>query len=331
MATKAIALMSGGLDSTIAVHMLHDMGIELIGAHFTGPFCQCNRGKGGCISYAKKTADELGIEFMTIPLGSKYIDMVKDPKHGYGSGVNPCMDCRIMMLGQAKKLMEEKGASFVMTGEVLGQRPMSQLKEKLEIIERESGLEGLILRPLCGQHMPETIPEKEGLVDRKKMLSIKGRRRREQMDLAEMMAVGDYPCPAGGCILTDKNFASRARDMMAHDGFELEDIGILKIGRHFRLRSAAKVVVGRDEEENNKLQVMAREDDIFLFPKTTMGPSAVLRTESPTEEDISIAAGIVASYCDGEGVIAIACGADADAEILEPEKVDRATWSELAV
>jgi len=160
---KAIALMSGGLDSNLAVRLLHDMGIEIIGVHFTGPFCMCNRGAGGCIHYARQMADEIGIEFSTRPLGDEYLEIVVQPKHGRGSGMNPCLDCRILMFQRAKSMMAEEGASFILTGEVLGQRPMSQLRDNLRLIERETELEGLILRPLSAQHLPPTIPEREAI------------------------------------------------------------------------------------------------------------------------------------------------------------------------
>lgn len=329
MNKKAIALMSGGLDSTIAVRLVHDMGIDILGVHFTCPFCMCNRGVGGCISYARKQADALGIPFSTIPLGQEYIDIVVNPKHGYGSGVNPCIDCRILMLGKARELMEKEGASFVITGEVLGQRPMSQLREKLLIIERESGLEGRIVRPLCGQHMPETIPEKEGLIHRDKLLAISGRGRREQMSLAKMLEVGDYPCPAGGCLLTDKNFARRVRDAIAHGGLHIEDIALLKVGRHFRLSTDAKLVVGRNKEENERIEKLAHDGDTVMVPDNVKGPSAVLIKKNPTQEEINIAAGITASYCDGQGDVTITCRTGENIITLRSLRRDRDQFEKL--
>lgn len=331
MAGSAVALMSGGLDSSLAVRLLHDMGVRIIGVHFTGPFCMCNRGKGGCISYAKQQADALGLRFLSLPLGGEYFDIVRKPKHGYGSGVNPCVDCRILMFRRAKALMDEEGASFIVTGEVLGQRPMSQLKKKLALIERESGLSGLILRPLCAQHMPVTIPEREGLVDRARLLSMKGRGRREQMDLAEKLAVGDYPCPAGGCLLTDKHFAARVRDMLAREGLELRDIGLLKIGRHFRLPGGSKLVIGRDEEENRRIETMARDNHTRLSPEEVVGPSAALREAPGSNGDLAIAAGIVASFCDGSGPVAVACEVNGRTEKLRCERKERSAYDEFRV
>jgi len=277
--------------------MIHDMGIEIIGVHFTGPFCMCNRGSGGCIHYAQKIADELGIQFSTVGLGADYMDIVVEPKHGYGSGMNPCLDCRILMFRRAKQMMEEEGASFILTGEVLGQRPMSQLSDKLKIIEREAGLEGLILRPLCAGHMPPTIPEQNGLVERDALLSIQGRGRRPQMDLAEKLEIGDYPCPAGGCLLTDKHFASRLREHIdTKEGLEMADIPLLKVGRHFRLDSGVKLVLARDEAECKRVEQLVKETDQLLVPVGVMGPSGLLRGDA-APDDVSTAAAIVAAYC----------------------------------
>lgn len=317
---KAIALMSGGLDSNLAVRVLHDMGIEIIGVHFTGPFCMCNRGAGGCIHYAKKIADEIGIRFSTVGLGKAYLDIVSSPKHGRGSGMNPCVDCRVLMFRGAKKMMIEEGASFIVTGEVLGQRPMSQLRHKLQLIEREAELEGLILRPLSAHHFPETLPEREGWVDRAKLLDIQGRGRRPQMDLAEKLQLGDYPCPAGGCLLTDKHFASRLRDHLAHGELRMTDIPLLKIGRHFRLPGDAKLVVGRNEDENNRIESLAVQGDLVLTPETVMGPAAVLREHNENSDALSCAASIVAGYCDGTGDVVVLSrteGGSKDAQSLD--------------
>jgi len=321
--------MSGGLDSSLAVRMIHDMGIEILGVHFTGPFCQCNRGKGGCISYAMQQAESLGIEFRTLPLGRDYIDIVIDPRHGYGSGVNPCMDCRILMFRRARELMVETAASFVVTGEVLGQRPMSQLKHKLAIIEKESDLQGLIVRPLCGRHMPETLPEKEGIIDREKMLAISGRSRREQIDLAATLDVGDYPCPAGGCLLTDKPFARRIRDAIAHEELRLESIALLKTGRHFRLPGGSKLVVGRDQQENEKIERLAGEGDTILMPDTVTGPSALLRGDNLSAEDIDLAASVVASYCNGQGATTILLAGTEKA--ITVERRDRSSFESIRI
>lgn len=304
---KAIALMSGGLDSNLAVRIVHDLGVEIIGVHFTGPFCMCNRGAGGCVHFAKKISEELGLRFMTSGLGPEYIEIVVHPKHGRGSGMNPCVDCRILMLSKAKELMVKEGASFILTGEVLGQRPMSQLSAKLRLIESAAGLEGLILRPLSAHLLPPTIVEKQGLVDRTKLLGIEGRGRRTQIDLAAKLELGDYPCPAGGCLLTDKSFAARLREHLAfHGGLTMADLPLLKTGRHFRLPSGAKLVVGRDQKECERLEAMGDSETTILQPVVATGPTAIRKGAGPcTEEELQFCAQCVATYCDGTGPVLI--------------------------
>ena len=310
MRTKAIALMSGGLDSSLAVRLAMDMGIDILGVHFTGPFCQCNRGTDCELNYARQQAEKTDIPFKILPLGEEYLDIVADPPHGYGSGVNPCIDCRILMFRKAKEYMLANDASFIVTGEVLGQRPMSQLRDKLRIIEKESGLVGLIVRPLCAQHMPETIAERDGLIDRSKMLSIQGRGRREQIDMARSLAIGDYPCPAGGCLLTDKNFAAKVRDALQHEGLFLKDIPLHKIGRHFRLADGCKLVVGRDERENSRIEKLVQNDDIVLAPADVPGPSALLRGKNLSGDSVNIAGSVIASYCKADAPLHVCARRD---------------------
>ncbi|MFQ5354411.1 MAG: hypothetical protein ACE5DR_05640, partial [Thermodesulfobacteriota bacterium] len=251
--TKAVALLSGGLDSTLAVKMIIDQGIEVHALNFTSAFCTCTtsaRKAGGCKSESRRVAEEFGIPIKVMVKGDDYMDIVRAPAHGYGKGMNPCVDCRIYMFKAAKKYMEEIGASFILTGEVLGQRPMSQRRDTMRIIERDSGLTGLILRPLCAGHLEPTIAEKEGLVDRKKLLSVAGRGRRPQMDLAEELGVNDYPCPSGGCLLTDQVFSKKVRDLVDNkEDIKSRDLQLLRTGRHFRYEGF-KIVVGRDEADN---------------------------------------------------------------------------------
>ena len=181
---QAIALLSGGLDSSLAVKMMIDQGIAVTAIHFTSPFCNCTSKNAGCKNQAVKVAREFGVPIRVIHKGMDYMRMVQDPPHGHGRGMNPCIDCRIYMLRKVKEMMAGSGASFVITGEVLGQRPMSQHRAAIRLIEKESGLEGLILRPLSAQHFPPTIPEWEGIVDRQRLLSFSGRSRKPQIDLA---------------------------------------------------------------------------------------------------------------------------------------------------
>ena len=190
-------------------------------------------------------------------------------------------------------------------------------------------MEGLIVRPLCGQHMPETIPEKEGIIDREKMLAISGRSRKEQIDLAAMLEVGDYPCPAGGCLLTDKPFARRIRDAIAHEELRLESIALLKIGRHFRLPGGSKLVVGRDEQENEKIERLAGDEDTVLVPDPDKGPSALLRGSDPSTEDIELAAIVVASYCSGQGPMIVKM--TGTTETVTAERRDRSSFDSIRI
>src|SRR3990170_2260758 len=210
---KAISLLSGGLDSTLAARVLLDQGIELEALNFLTVFCTCtNRGET-CLA-SQKAVQGLGIPLKVFNVSNEYLGVVKHPKHGYGSNINPCIDCRVFMLKKAKQYMEETGASFIVTGEVLGQRPMSQRKDAMRLIEKEADLKGLVLRPLSAKFLPVTIPEKEGWVDREKLLNIQGRSRKPQMKLADDLGIRDYPCPAGGCLLTDPSFAKRMKDLI---------------------------------------------------------------------------------------------------------------------
>jgi len=296
MNRKAIALLSGGLDSTLAVRLMIDQGIEITAVHFTSVFCNCTPRKAGCRLQARKIAEELDVAIHVIHKGMDYIRMVEDPPHGYGSGMNPCIDCRIYMLRKVKELLPQMGASFVITGEVLGQRPMSQHRNTLRLIERESQLEGLILRPLSAQHFSPTIAEEEGIVDRQRLLDISGRSRKVQIDLAKQFGITDYPCPAGGCLLTDKEIAARLRDLFAYvPDYDMADLQLLKIGRHFRLNPALKVIVGRNREDNEKIRMFAEPGSIIFMPSGFRGPTAIIRGTTDKDSDMVIG-GIIARY-----------------------------------
>lgn len=279
MAVKAVALLSGGLDSTLAVKLMLEQGIEIHALNFTSAFCTCNAGgkaHGGCKSESQRVAAEFGIPIKVMVKGFDYIEIVRNAKHGYGKGINPCVDCRIYMFNIAKDYMSEIGASFIVTGEVLGQRPMSQRLDAMRIIEKESGLEGYILRPLCAKHLEPTIAEKTGLVDRERLLAVSGRSRKEQMDLAEELDINDYPCPSGGCLLTDKIFSKKVRDLLDHKkDVTKRDLNILKSGRHFRY-NGVKIIIGRNEAENAKLKSLAEPGDILVEPANFAGPIALI-------------------------------------------------------
>jgi len=292
---KAIALLSGGLDSTLAAKIVMEQGIELEALNFLTVFCTCtNRGET-CLA-SQKAVNALGIPLKVFNVSDEYLNVVKHPKHGYGSNMNPCIDCRIFMLKKAKVYMEEAGASFIVTGEVLGQRPMSQRRDAMRLIEKEAGLEGYILRPLSAKFLPVTTPEKEGWINRENLLEIQGRSRKPQMKLADHYGIRDYPCPAGGCLLTDPQFANRMKDLMLYGpNFSLNDIHLLKIGRHFRLSPNLKLVVGRNEEDNKKIQTFVQEGDILLKALQHPGPLSLLRGE-PNGIEIEKAASITVRY-----------------------------------
>ena len=292
---KAIALLSGGLDSTLATKIVLDLGIELEALNFLTVFCTCTTRGETCLA-SQKAVSALGIPLKVLNVSEEYLHVVKNPKHGYGSNMNPCIDCRIFMMKKAKAYMEEIGASFIVTGEVLGERPMSQRRDSMRLIEKEAGLDGLILRPLSAKLLPASIPEKEGWVDREKLLKIQGRSRKPQIQLADHYGLRDYPCPAGGCLLTDPGFAKRIRDLMHHHSdFTLNDVHLLKMGRHFRLSPRLKLVVGRNEEENQKIQTFSEEGDILLKLFRFPGPLSLLRGEAG-EREIEQAGSITARY-----------------------------------
>jgi len=255
MQRKALALLSGGLDSTLAVKVMLDQGIAVEALNFTSPFCTCTGKNAGCKSEAVRVAAEFNIPIKVMNKGVEYLEIVRRPRHGYGKGMNPCVDCRIFLLRKAREYMAESGADFIITGEVLGQRPMSQRRDTLRVIERESGLKGLLLRPLSARHFEPTIPELEGWVDRNRLLAMHGRSRKEQFQLAAELDVRNYPCPAGGCLLTELSFVSKVKDIFAHSAvLNLRDFRLLKLGRHFRVDARSKVIVGRDEAENALLE-----------------------------------------------------------------------------
>jgi tRNA-uridine 2-sulfurtransferase len=275
---KAIGLLSGGLDSTLAAGLMVAQGIEVHAINFTSPFCQCTS-KNACCASVITAVQQLGdIPLKRVFLGDDYLELVRNPRHGYGAGMNPCLDCRIIKIKKAAEYLEEIQASFIFTGEVLGQRPMSQHKRALQIIDKESGIADIILRPLSALHFSPTLPEREGWVDRNKLLSISGRSRKDQIHLAQERGITEYPCPAGGCLLTDKNFAGRLKDyFLFTQKPSIQDMSLLKTGRHFRLESGDKIIVSRNEEEGERLIELHQQNDYLLVPENFSGPVVVLQ------------------------------------------------------
>ncbi len=294
MNRRAIALLSGGLDSILAVKLMLEQGIDVLAVNFSAKLCMCGCKKTG-ESAAEAAAKMLGVPLKTIDITDDFLEIVKNPIHGYGANINPCIDCKIYMLKHAKDIMARSGASFLVTGEVLGERPMSQRMDTLNLIEKRSGVRGILLRPLTAKNLDPTIPEIEGIVDRDKLLDIRGRSRKPQMALAEKFGIKKYPSPAGGCLLTDPGFARRVRDAIEHGEFSAENLALLSVGRHFRLSYETRLVVGRDEAENDLLLSIAKPSDIILELKDREGPISILRGASD-DSLIALAAAVAAHH-----------------------------------
>jgi tRNA U34 2-thiouridine synthase MnmA/TrmU len=287
---KAIGLLSGGLDSMLAVKVLQEQQIGLLGVTFVTPFFGPLKG----IEAGKKA----GIKTRVRDISEAHLEMLKNPRYGYGSQLNPCIDCHGLMLREAAKLMEAEGADFLFTGEVLGQRPMSQRRDSLRSVEKLSGLAGRILRPLSAKLLPPTVVEQEGLVERSMLLDIQGRSRRRQRELAKKYGLTDYPQPGGGCMLTNEGFSNRLRRLLnARPCATVEDVEIIKWGRAFLLPGKTICMVGRQESENHKLESLCRAQDIVLRPAVHPGPTCVLiAPEGP--QDIETASALTAAYSD---------------------------------
>ena len=294
---KIVALLSGGLDSTLAIKTMQKQGFEVSAVAIKTPFCDFDCGRG-CGFEIREKADNLGVNLKTVYLGDEYIEMLKHPKHGFGSGMNPCIDCRAMMFEAGKKHMEEIGAEFIISGEVLGQRPMSQFAPALKKIEKLSNLEGKIVRPLSAALLPATDPEKNGLIKRKDLGMIRGRSRKEQLKMAKEFGIEDPPNAGGGCLLTDPAFSLRAIDLFKHiETPTTNDIDLLKIGRHFRLDQNTKLIVGRNKDENEIMHALALSNDILLEAKEHVGPTTLLRGNG-IEKHIEFSAKITLRYSD---------------------------------
>ncbi len=292
---KALALLSGGLDSTIAAKLVLSQGIEVVAVNFTSPFCLC--GKGGCGS--AKVAKELGMPLKIIDVGQEYLKMLRNPKHGYGRNMNPCIDCRILMLKKAKRYAGEIKASFLFTGEVLDERPMSQNWKAMNTIEQETGLKNKIVRPLSAKLLPATVAEEKGWINRQGLSDIRGRSRKRQFGLAETYGINDYPCPSGGCLLTYKEFADKVRDLFTYQKkITLKDIQMLKIGRHFR-SDENKIIVGRNEDENKQLLNLKKHTDYYFEVSDCGSPITILQGPK-TKVAIEKAAKLTTRYSDAQ-------------------------------
>ncbi len=294
---KVVALLSGGLDSQLAIKMMQEQGFDVSAVAIKTPFCDFDCGRG-CGFEIREKADDLNVNLKTVYLGDEYIEMLKHPKHGIGAGFNPCIDCRSMMFDAAKKHMEEIGAEFIISGEVLGQRPMSQHAPALRTIEKESDLVGKIVRPLSAALLPETDPEKDGLIKRENLGMIRGRTRRNQLDMAKKYGIENPPNAGGGCLLTEPQFGIKAKDLFSHtENPTINDIDLLKIGRHFRLDEQTKFIVGRNKDENEMIKAIALPGDILLEAKDFVGPVSILRG-SNAKKHLKFASSVTLRYSD---------------------------------
>ena len=306
---KAIALISGGLDSMLAAKTVMEQGVHVEGINFFTGFCV--EGHTHAIRERDKAkpkrnnslwvAEQLGIKLHIVDVIEEYKNVLINPKHGYGANMNPCLDCKIFMVGKAKQWITENDFDFIITGEVIGQRPMSQRKSTMPIVAKQSGADDLLLRPLCAKNLAPTLPEREGWVDREKLHDITGRSRKPQMAMAKGFGIDNYAQPAGGCcFLTDKNYSAKLVDLWQAQGskdYALDDVMLLKVGRHIRPKPHFKLIVAREEGEGRFMQGYKR-DYISMLCTSHTGPLVLLDGE-PSAEDLYLAASITARYGQG--------------------------------
>ena len=288
---RALILFSGGLDSILAAKILMEQGIEVVGLTFKSYFFGADQ--------AGKSAKKLGLKLEIVDFSEGHLKIVKSPKYGYGKSMNPCLDCHTLMLKEAKRVMRKEKFDFIATGEVLGERPMSQNRKALDIVEKESSLTGYLLRPLSAKLLKKTIPEEKGLVSRERLLDISGRSRKKQIELAKKWRIKDYPTPAGGCLLTDSGFGKRVRDLFERcSRCKDSDIYLLRYGRHF-WKGKVKIIVGRDEQENKEIKRLIKKRDILIEMKNYPGPLTLVRNYSKKkvpEKDLELAKDLTKYY-----------------------------------
>jgi tRNA U34 2-thiouridine synthase MnmA/TrmU len=271
---KALGITSGGLDSILSALVLRDQGIDITWISFETPFFSSKT--------AQKSAKALNIPIIIKDITEDYLPLLYLPRACFGKNMNPCMDCHSLMFKLAGQEMEKQGADFLFSGEVAGQRPKSQTINSMRYVEKNSGFQGLILRPLSAKLLQETIPEKNGWVDRSALLDISGRSRKIQMSLAKKYGIEEYPAPAGGCLLTDSGFSRRLQDIIsAQDDFDIRDLHLLKYGRHFRVDKYYKIIVGRSKQDNdNILKYYKKDKDILINPASIPGPVVLIRSDN---------------------------------------------------
>ncbi len=309
---KAIALFSGGLDSCLAIKAIAFQGIHVTAVYFVTPFCNGTKSFGAeyedeyksKMKTLEERATTSGAEFVPYSVMGEFLNIVKSPEHGYGANMNPCIDCKIFFYRKARELMEEHGAHFIITGEVLGQRPMTQMLPTLMMMEKKADVRRMVLRPLSAKLLPVTIPEENEWVDGSRLYDIQGRGRTRQMELAAEWGISDYPTPAGGCLLTDVQFSHRLGDLFDHDVEDLNDVLLLKAGRHFRLSEQVKLITGRNQYENGYLARLVQERDSLLEVVEFGSPLCILRGEN-AREYIETAAYICKRYSGGRDEVKV--------------------------
>lgn len=334
---KAVALLSGGLDSMLAVRLILEQGIPVTAVRFITNFGCDPVSSGSCgrdVEPLVRLWGHMGLDVKMAHLGQDYIEMVKNPPHGRGKNMNPCIDCRMMMLTWAQELVQQHDAGFLVTGEVLNQRPMSQTRASFHMIDKQIGLRGRVLRPLSAKLLDPTMPEIQGVVDRSRLLDISGRGRTRQYELAKRYGIEDIPQPAGGCLLTDPGYSARLRELWAHDAQAgADDINLLRAGRHFRATPRCKIIVGRNKEENDLLEAFAGPNDTLVRLRDFVGPVTVIRGPHGSEEE-RLAAALTARYGDvprDDGMIAATVQKSAETRTLFVAPAKEADYASLRV
>ena len=289
---KALCIFSGGLDSILAAELIRAQGIDVLALFFETPFFTAKR--------AIISARSVDLPIKVVDITRRHLEVVKNPKHGFGGNMNPCIDCHALMFRIAGEMLAQEGARFLLSGEVLGQRPMSQNKKSLLLVSSESGYGDLLLRPLSAKRLPITVPEEKGWVERDLLLDFQGRTRKPQMEMAGKLNITDYLAPAGGCLLTENGFSRRLKDLLTfHENPEIREIELLKLGRHFRITPHARLVVGRNKNENAQIRSFSAQTDIMLASVEGPGPT-VLGIGDFSDESIELAAAVTATYSDSE-------------------------------
>ncbi|MBR1871574.1 MAG: hypothetical protein IJ802_07100 [Kiritimatiellae bacterium] len=324
---KGYVLISGGLDSQLAVCVLREAGAYVEGLVFETPFFSTDR--------ARKAAAALNLKLTVVDFTADEIALIKDPPHGFGGAMNPCIDCHATMIRRAGELMRKNGFDFVATGEVLNQRPMSQNKVSLGVVAKTSGLAGRLVRPLSAQLLEPTVPEEEGKLDRAKLLSLQGRRRETQFRLADKYGLKDYPSPAGGCKLTETNYAARLRDLMEHEGLDyLRLVRLLAAGRRFRLKDGASVILGRNQDDNILLEKTVAANEMLVAPSNVSGPTALI-VGNVSEADFKDACAIVAAWSkppqDGGAVVLEVLSQEGDGMFEVPQPYRREDYTQYQI